>query len=68
MLVVTLHQPTVWELKGPGKGAAAFKMRRGGLRTGICNERDIIYVISSDFVDQMITQLMGLMILLSEHF
>ena len=67
MLVVTLHQPTVWELKGPGKGAAAFKMRRGGLRTGICNEHGTIYVVSSDFGDQMKMQSMGLMILLREH-
>ena len=35
---------------------------------GDCNEHDIIYDISSDFGDRMITQSMGLMILLSEHF
>jgi len=44
-------------LKGPGKGDAAFKMRSG-----------TIYVISSDFGDQMKMQSMGLMILLREHF
>ena len=33
-----------------------------------CNEHGIIYAISSDFVDRMTTQSMGLMVLLSEHF
>ena len=35
---------------------------------GDCNEQGTIYAISSDFGDRMTTQLMGLMILLSEHF
>ena len=34
----------------------------------ICNEHGTIYAISSDFGDQMATQSMGLMVLLSEHF
>ena len=34
----------------------------------LCNEHGTIYAISSDFCDRMITQLMGLMVLLSEHF
>jgi len=33
-----------------------------------CNEYGTIYTISSDFGDRMITQLMGVMVLLSEHF
>ena len=32
------------------------------------NEHGTIYAISSDFGDRMITQSMGLMVLLSEHF
>ena len=35
---------------------------------GDCNEHDTIYAISSDFGDRIITQSMGLMVLLSEHF
>jgi len=34
----------------------------------LCNEHGIIYAISSDFVDRIKTQLMGLMVLLSEYF
>jgi hypothetical protein len=37
-------------------------------KEGDCNEHGIIYAISSDFGDRMITQSMGLMVLLSEHF
>ena len=37
-----------------------------GTRT-MCNEYGTIYAISSDFGDHMTTQLMRLMILLSEH-
>ena len=33
-----------------------------------CNEHGTIHAISSDFGDRMITQSMGLMVLLSEHF
>ena len=34
----------------------------------ICNEHGIICVISSDFGDRMTTQLIELMVLLSEYF
>ena len=37
-------------------------------KEGDCNEHGTIYAISSDFGDRMITQSMGLMVLLSEHF
>ena len=47
---------------GPAAISVEFSLSRSR------NKYGTIYAISSDFVDYMTTQLMGLMVLLSEHF
>ena len=47
---------------------AVCVLRTRGAEVRYCNEHGTIYAISSDFGDRMTTQLMGLMVLLSEHF